>query len=204
MPGIVALRDALSNDIIESLAAANYPPLTDGKVLLGRQYQFEASAPPRIIFIPTKSAFPAKDVYNRSVTGQGGYTAEQLAQNKNPSILSDNITFEVRCWGVSPTQDPDQDFDMTQALYQQVLRTCDKLARGTYLVTGGEWTDSRFTSGQLIRDGREFVFQLTFGTPILQFLEELPSAPDDTTIEETDKLQLPTGEEEAGCSDPTP
>lgn len=201
MPGIVALRDALSDDVIASLAAASYPPLTDGKILLGRQYQFEQSAPPRIIFIPVRSDFPAKDVYNRSPTG-GGYTAEQLAQNKNPSVLSDQITFEVRCWGVSLDQDPDIDFDFTQVLYQQVLRTCDKLARGTYVASSGDWTDAQFSSGQLVRDGREFVFKLTFGTPILLFLAPLLSAPNNVAPQITDSLILPTGASEAGCEEP--
>lgn len=198
MPGIVALRNALSSDVVASLAAASYPPLTDGQILLGRQYQMELSAPPRIIFIPTKSAFPAKDVYNRSPIA--GNTAEQLIQNKNPSILSDNISFEVRCWGVSTDNNPDTDFDMTQALYQQVIRTCDKLARGTYLVSGGDWTDAKYTAGQLIRDGREFVFTLTFGTPILQFLLPLLSSPNDVHLAETDSLKLPSGASEPGCS----
>lgn len=201
MPGIVALRNAISSDVVASLAAANYPPLTDSKILLGRQYQYEQSAPPRIIFTPVKSDFPAKDVYNRSSVGGGGYSAEQLAQNRNPSILTDMLTFEVRCWGADPSGDPDIDFDYTQALYQQVIRTCDKLARGTYTITGGSWTDAKFSSAQLIRDGREFVFNLTFGTPIQLFLEPLPLAPDNVAPGVTDALKLPDGSEEPGCEE---
>src|ERR1700749_1026164 len=110
MPGIVALVSQISTDVVTDLAAAGYPALIDGKILLGKQFQFEQSAPPRIIFTPVNSDFPTKDVYNASPTGQSGYTAEQLAQNRNRSILSDMINFEVRCWGVSPDQDPDNDY----------------------------------------------------------------------------------------------
>lgn len=200
MPGIVALIDAISDNVVSSLAAASYPALTDGEILIGRQYQFEGSAPPRIVFVPTKSVFPDKDVYNRSPTGGAGpYTAEQLAQNQNRSIRSENITFEVRCWGASPTNDPGLDFDYTQALYQQVIRSIDHLALGSYIIGAGDWTDAKFTSGQLIRDGREMVFSVTFMTPILERLEALPLAPNNVVAENTDKLELPTGQIETGC-----
>lgn len=201
MPGIKALVAAISNDVVASLAAASYPPLVDGAILLGRQFQFENSAPPRIVFVPTKSAFPDKDVYNRSLTG-GGYTPEQLLQNKNPSLRSDNITFEVRCWGVSLDQNPEDDFDYTQALYQQVIRSTDLLARGSYAVGTGDWTDSKFTSGQLNRDGREFVFTLTIFTPILTFLTPLVSAPSNVSQDATTNIILPTGQSGTGCTGP--
>ena len=74
MPGIVALVSQISDDVVASLSAAGYPPLTDGAILLGRQYVFEASAPPRIIFIPMRSTFPAKDVYNRSTASSAAVT----------------------------------------------------------------------------------------------------------------------------------
>lgn len=200
MPNITGLVTPISDAVVAALAEASYPALTDGAILLGRQFQFEQSAPPRIIFTPTKSTFPAKDIYGPSpITRSGPYTAQELAQIRNESIRSEFITFEVRCWGVSPDQNPALDFDYTQALYQQVIRTVNEIAYGSYELSGGEWTDSKFTSGQLIRDGREFVFNLTLFTPIQKRLTALPLAPDNVEPQNTTKLELPTGEIETGC-----
>ena len=204
MPGIVALVAAISTDVVTELAAAGYPALTDAAILLGRQFQFEQSAPPRIVFTPTSSDFPMKDVYNRSLTGQGGYTAEQLLQMSNPSFRSERVTFEVRCWGVSSDQDPEDDYDYTQALYQQVIRSVHMLTNGSYEIGKGSWTDATFSSGQLVRDGREFVFQLTFDTPILSRLEALEHPGENVAAQNTTNLELPTGESSIGCADPEP
>lgn len=203
MPGIKELIAEISTAVVAALSAANYPALVDGKILIGRQFQFEQSAPPRIIFTPVSSEFPMKDVYNVSRLNQGGYTVEQLRQMTNRSILSDKITFEVRCWGVSSDQDPDDDYDYTQALYHQVIRSILELARGSAEFTAGKWTDATFNSGQLVRDGREFVFNATFGTPILALLEALPTAADvdnpPVAPDVSDFLVLLNGDTEAGC-----
>ncbi len=198
MPGIVALRDAISSHVVASLAAANLPALTDNKILLGRQYQMEHSAPPRIVFVPIRGDFPMKDEADRSQIQQG-YTAEQLLRGQNTSIRTEKLTFEVRCWGVSSNNDPDYDYDYTQALYHQIIRTCEEIAKGAYSASGGDWTDSTYNAGQLVRDGREFVFKLTFDTPVLRFVIPLVQAPSDVAPEVTDELRLPTGQHEPGC-----
>lgn len=202
MPGIKALVAAISNEVVSQLATAGYPALTDGSILLGRQFQFEESAPPRIIFTPASSDFPMKDVYNASPSANGrAYTAEQLAQIRNPAFRTDRITFEVRCWGVSPDQDPIDDFDYTQTLYQSVIRVVHELTNGSYEIGKGNWTDATFSAGQIVRDGREFVFSLTLDTPILSRLEAMPAAPNDTRAQNTTNLELPTGQSNVGCSD---
>ena len=281
--GIVALINAVSQDVTASLAAAGYPALVDGQILLGRQHQYEQSAPPRIIMTPVKSRFSARasssvsylnppalggdagtGVGLRAVlpTGYGsgyttasvtftggggsgaaatptiqggcitgyamtsagqGYTstptatvtgdgtgatakvfllppAEYQAQSQQKALLTEEILFEVRCWGTIPApgtsqeppgDDPDFDFDFTQALYQQVIRSCHHIAVGSFEVIGeggGVWTDSKVQSSQFFRSGREFVFQLSLSVPILDQL--LPYAPVGTagslTVQETD------------------
>jgi len=204
MPGIVELVEYISDDVVTQLAAANYAPLVDGEILLGRQEQYAMSAPPRIIFIPATSAFTGKDVYNRSTTASED---EQKAQQRNPSILTDVISFEVRCWGVCPGSDPEDrkyDFDYTQQLYQQVIRSVNALSLGSYSVGRGEWTNSRTNASQLVTDGMEFVFQLTFQTPILKLLEALPHAPSDVAPGVTDTMILPSGLSGPGCEEPAP
>jgi hypothetical protein len=197
MPAISPLVTAISNEVVAALAAAGYPPLTDGKILLGRQHQIEQSAPPRIIFTPKGSTFGAKDVYGRS--NVVGYpSAEVRSQWAQRSVLTDFVTFEVRCWGCHVPPDPDLDFDVTQALYQQVIMSTHLLAAGTYTATPGAWQDSTFQSSQLFRDGREFVFGLTFGTPLLDKL--LPFAPGAVAAQPTTNMQLPTGPTDVGCT----
>ena len=268
--GIVALVQAISNDVTSSLAALGYPVLTDGQILLGRQHQYEQSAPPRIIMTPVKSRFRARDSSSVSwlmppplggdpnpgvglrgimmsqrgsnyttatvttsggggtgviatanilaggiigislvdagkgftstpnivITGDGtGASArayllpiqERQAEAQQKALLTEDIIFEVRCWGVVPApalptqpgpDDPDFDFDFTQALYQQVIVTCHHLAVGSFEVIGeggGEWTDSRIQSSQFVRNGREFVFRMSLSVPVLDQL--LPYAP---------------------------
>jgi len=204
MPGLVDLVDLISDDVVTQLAASGYAPLVDGQILLGRQNQYEESAPPRIIFIPSTSAFTAKDVYDRSVAASD---ANRLAQQRNPSILTDSVTFEVRCWGICPSTDPDDrvyDFDFTQTLYQQVIRSVNSLALGSYSVGRGEWTNSKTNASQVVSNGMEFVFQLTFNTPILKLLEALPHAPSDVAPGVTDTLILPSGLSGPGCEEPSP
>lgn len=167
MPGIVALVSAISDDVIARLASANYPALTDGKILLGRQHQYEQSAPPRILFIPTVSNFSGKDVFN---------STETSLQRQTRSILTDAITFEIRCWGVSTPADPDTNFDVTQAYYQTIILSIQQLCAGNFSIGRGEWTESKLRNTQLDIYGREFVFSATFGTPILATLLPLASS----------------------------
>jgi hypothetical protein len=266
--GISALVTAISNDVTGALAAAGYAALTDGKILLGRQHQFEQSAPPRIIMTPVASSFDARrsssGAYLPFATGNAstgvpvlsvsmlsyggsyvtpvvafsggggsgaeaaatvvngaiarinltsagsGYTTaptititdtgggtgatalanlspytEMLTQSLQPDIYTETVVLEVRCWGATPTTDsPDSDFDYTQVLYQQVIRSCRGLAVGAFRPgSRGEWTDASFQSAQLFRNGREFVFQIELDVPILSLL--LTAAPVGTLGKET-------------------
>lgn len=282
--GIVALVNAISQDVVQNLALSGYPALTEGQILLGRQHQIEQSAPPRIVMTPTKSTFRARDsssvswlnppapggnagsgVGLRSVlmqvfgsgytsasvsfTGGGGTGAAASVTIQNGAVINITLTnagtgytstptvviagdgagasakafllppteyqteaawkalytedvfFEVRCWGIipiiqtgqavspmlpqggptPPPDDPDTDFDFTQALYQQVIRSCHHLAVGSFELIGhggGMWTDSKIGSSQFFRTGREFVFQLALSVPVLDQL--LPYAPTGT------------------------
>ena len=284
--GIVALVSAISSDVTTALAASGYPPLTDGSILLGRQHQYEQSAPPRIIMTPVKSRFRARDsssvswlmppspgggpnpgvglravlmtqlgtgytgasvafsggggtgaagtcnIVNGSVgsitltqPGQG-YTSqptpvitgdgtgafaqsylkplqEYQAEAAQKSLLTEDIVFECRCWATVPAQqnstsptpdDPDTDFDFTQALYQQVVRSCHHIAVGSFEVIGeggGVWTDSKLASSQFFRNGREFVFSLSLSVPVLDQL--LPYAPTGTIGQLAVQMLDPSG-----------
>lgn len=196
MPGIVAIVTAISTDVVTALAAAGYPvlnPLQDGsagKILLGRQRQFEQAAPNRIIFVPMGSSFGPKGPASASVVAANqAYSPEALAQIRQRSILTEFLNFEVRVWGNGT--DVDNSFDLTQTYYQQVIRSVHNLCAGVYEATPGIWTDSRIQSSQLVVDGKEFVFGLKFATPVLDVL--LQFAPSGVVPDITDTLTAQPG-----------
>lgn len=200
MPSIVQLVSALSDAVVELLAEAGYAPLTDGKILLGRQHQAEHSAPPRIVIVPLKSTFGPKDAYSASRVAQSQpYAAEALAQIRQRSIATERVTFEVRCWGVSPEAEPDfdDDIDVTQALYQAVIEAVHMLLVGSYELGRGEWIDAREGTTQHVHLGREFVFELTVATPVLDKL--LPVAPSDVSGALSNTMVRPDGATSTGC-----
>jgi hypothetical protein len=202
MPGIVALVAAVSADLVAAMALANYPPLVDGAIVLGRQHVLEQYAPPRVVFIPTKSKFSARSV-STAAPFAGNPTPELLKEWQQRSIRTEEITFEVHVWGVSDTTqgevNPDADFDATQLLYQAVILSVHKLTVGRYELLDGEWADQRAGATQHMKYGHEFVFGLRFGTPVLDLL--LPLAPSGTAANSTTKFQPPDGSPaEVGCT----
>lgn len=195
MPGIVALVSAISTDVSAGLLAAGYPALTDGAILLGQQHLMEQSSPPRIIFIPKSSTFgPPSPASASNVSTNTPYSTEGRRQIAQRSIQTDSVTFEVRCWGQSVPADPNNDFDVTQALYQQVIMSTHLIAAGNYKVGNGTWNDT----SQLYRSGREFVFSLTLATPVLGTL--LTRAPNNVAAVPTTVLHKIDGTTEQGCS----
>lgn len=177
MPGIVALVTAISNDVVAKLQAANYPPLVDNQIKLGRSFVEENSAPPRIIFIPKSSKFGPKNV--SAASRQNDPTRpERRAEISQRAIKSEIVRFEVRCWSINfvngvPTSDPSLDFDFTQVLYQQVIQSVHLLCPGCYEISDGEWVTSKATSSQIDIYGQEFVFGLSINTPVLDAAEPL-------------------------------
>jgi hypothetical protein len=198
MPGIIAIVSAISDHVVAALAAAGYPSLVDGAILVGSEHKFEQSAPPRIIFTPKGSSFGAKNPAGASVVASNQpYSTEAFAQMQQRSIGTEIVTFGVSCWGCDDPPDPDTDFDVTQALYHQVIASTHLLCAGCYQVGGGVWTDVT----NLVKDGTEFTFTLSFHTPILDLL--LERAPVDVTPAITDTLQIADGTtEDGGCTTP--
>lgn len=187
MPGYKAIVDAVSADVVVGLATGGWPALQRGKILIGRQYQFEQAAPPRIIFVPTTNRFDVgKSVYDASsASSLPGMNPNQRRQKAFTSIQTDVKTFEVRCWGIAPNKDPDTTYDYTEALYQQVIRSIHAVATGSYVLGRGEWTDGKIEESQLIRYGREFVFEVELETPITRYPVPLQYGPPGTVIQET-------------------
>lgn len=199
MPGIVQIVSTISDSVVAGLAAAGYPALVDGKILLGREHVAEQGAPPRIIFIPTRSTFGPRDPASAAnvATNSSAYSPERLAQVRQRSVATEFVTFEVRCWGAFnlAAPDPAADYDVTQALYQQVVISTHLLTEGVYKLEGGTWSDETLIDVA----GREFVFAITLATPVLDTL--LPLAPSNTRVVPTTNM-IPLGgtQPETGCS----
>lgn len=138
---------------------------TDQRILLGRQHSSELSYPPRILFIPTSSEFGPRSISSASRVS-GAPSAEQRTQVQQRSIATDTKTFQVQVWGAAATPAPDADFDSTEVLYQQIVRSAALLLPGIHTVGGGEWVDQTATESQLIKAGHLFVFSLAIATPV--------------------------------------
>ena len=167
MAGIVGLISYLSTDVSARLAAAGYPPLVDGRILLGRQHVDEESAPPRIVFVPMSSSYGPKD----AVSSPQRRPAENRAQIAQRSRMTDLQRFEIHCWGVTAAApDPDFDFDATQFLVHTLIGSIQDNIRGTYTMIGGTWADQQPGAAQLQKLGHDFVLTLDIQTPVLDAL----------------------------------
>lgn len=180
----VALVAAISDAVVTRLAAAGYPPLVAGKILLGRQHLAENAFPPRIVVVPRRSRFLSKDVTDASILlTSTPYTPNRLVQIQNRSVYTEAFGLEVHCWGTcvdrsDPSKIQETDLNFTRALYHALIAACDDLARGAFTPEDGEYTEAA-----LVQLGSEFVFGLTFMTPVLT--ELLPFVPPGTVGQAT-------------------
>lgn len=204
MASIVTLRDRMTTRLAARLAAAGYPALADGKILLGKQSDYQQGVPPRVIMTPTQSPFAPVDVYSFT-PGLGA--DEGRAQNQQHSLQTELLTFECRCWGkVSENADPtlrrDEDYDNTQSLYHAVIQTLVEVAgpitEGGVTLLKGSWPDASFSNPQHMAYGREFVFGFQVPVPVLDQL--YPYAPVDVTPVRTMTLTAPDGTSGPGCT----
>jgi len=218
MGALATIIAAISEDVVAALADASYPPLTPdasgnaGAILVGSASTFEQTSPPRIIFEPIGSKFSAADWSSASSTLS---TIERKAQNAMRTIAREDFAFNVRCWGASTTGVAVDDYDVTRALYHQIRASLQKLMPGCFSIEeSGKFTDS----SHAVRSGREYIFGVTFFTPVLDALipyavpnrtaAEIAAvvatfrAPSDVAADGTDHMITPdgVGSTEPGCS----
>lgn len=181
---VVQIVSFISDLVVQQLQTAGYPPLSAGKILVGRQYQAENTVPPRVLFIPMRSRFDAKSLSNpMPVSSNAPYSAEAHAQIQQRAIGTEWVTYEVRCWSATsnaePVPDDIGDMEATWTLSRAVEISVHLLVPGMYKFETGEWVDAKEGSTQHVHLGREFVFGVTIGVPILDKL--LPLVPPGTT-----------------------
>lgn len=163
MGSVVQLVQLISDAVVSDLSTGGQlslsllPDGSAGKILLGKQHDYEHTDAPRIIFTPMGSEFGPRDI------------AAPVPQRPMTErvIGTDSTTFQVRCWGrgvndAYGSTSPDADYDATRSLYQSILSMVHITCSGCYEFGKGTWTDD----AKNIRRGREFVFELTLATPI--------------------------------------
>lgn len=181
---VPALITLISNDVVARLAAASYPPLKRGAILLGEQHIGENDSPPKIVFVPDRADYSSKDISGRlPLLTSTPYDPERLAQLANRPVLTEEFTFEVHCWATTTDRSdrhgiPNADYTYARALAHAVIASVDDLCRGAFAVSRGRWT-----RGGVATFGREYIFDLTLNTPVLKDL--LPFVPPGTAGQAT-------------------
>lgn len=163
---------AISDDVVAALALAAYPPLCPapngdaGKILVGTAASYETYAAPRIIFEPMGWKVGMAEFASASASL---HTTERRNQNVLRTIKAKDFRFLCRCWGAAPdSHDPCDDYDVTEALADQVMASLQKLLPGAHEV---ESTGDYPKGGPNIhRLGREVVFGVTVLVPVLDAL----------------------------------
>lgn len=105
----LALVQAVSSDVVARLATAGLPPLVDGQVFIGPEHEWENSAPPRIVMVPTGSEFLARqdaprggrDTRNPKAPGAGVLFATMAAKGLGYTVAT--VTFAAPPTGIRAT-----------------------------------------------------------------------------------------------------
>lgn len=217
---MMKIVDAINCRLVAGLAEAGYPPLEKlladasgvyppGRILVGNRHVFGQYTPPRVIMLPVSSTFGPRDTTRGPVPVAGnltGYDAESRVSTGVRAIFTDAVRFEVSCWSISPEGVPEADaelldWDYTQALAHLFIASCQGVMPGCFRIEGGTWRDVAHQR----RVGREFVFDLTVGVPILDTLPPLDAppgllrAPAGVQPVISDTFTLPSGASGPGC-----
>lgn len=169
---------AAISDLVLQILDADQPsefavpvaPLTDGRILLGREFLSQRTAPSRIVFVPVGGSLGPPNV--KSNTSSQGFNRRILQR----PLGTDLATYEVYCWGQANPADPGGvDFDATRYLAHVVIQATQLLAMSSAHV-GGEtlWTDQDTRSPQRLKAGHELMFRLSIEMPILDSGVQFP------------------------------
>lgn len=141
--------------------------LIGGKILFGRRWVQQNQMAPRIVMIPVEGdpGMP-RDQYD--MTDASTLSPNQLEALLAPGVAVARHAFEVQCWGAASPPDPDFDFDATEILRDQVIRSADALFRGNYTTQKGPWVDQQEKATTEMKIGHLFKFYLTLDAPVPQ------------------------------------
>ena len=179
----VVIVSAISAAVLQILSAEQpnefatpIAPLTDGRVLLGREYLKNRTSPSRIVMVPSRVAYmPANTMSNVAVpllAGQpSGYRIRTLAR----PLAVERASYEVYCWGQHRAADPERDFVATSYLAAVVVRAVQNIAMSSAHIDGvGDWTDQREDRPQILKAGHEYMFTMSIDAPVLDSSVQYP------------------------------
>lgn len=187
--------DASSFSLQNSVGNGNYVSggtaqvaLVGGAILLGRRWIGQNQAPPRVVAIPLDGDGLPRDQY-AMVNSDGstptqvtppadGLSDPQRAALLSPSVSTNHNGFEIQVWGAGNPPDKDYDFDVTELIRDQIVRSCDVLFRGNFTWGKGKWIDQQDKNSTETPLGHLFTFYLTIDSAICQTpLEFVPPDP---------------------------
>lgn len=152
-------------------------PLTDGRILLGREFLTQRTAPSRVVFVPVGGTIQPPNTKSQTVQTNGqnlGYKNRILAR----PLATDLATYEVYCWGQANPADPEKDFDATRFLAHAVVQCAQRLMMTSVHLGGSvEWTDQRPNSPTRLKAGHELAFMLSIEIPITDGFVQFPPQP---------------------------
>lgn len=167
--------------------------LIGGKILLGKRWLVQNQMYPRIVAIPLEGDFLPRDQYamvNSDGTTPAQVTAptDGLSDPQRAALIAPAVAvmhngFEIRVWGGQNPSDPDYDFDATEILRDQVIRSADELFRGNYTASKGSWVDQQEKSATEMVRGHLFKFVLTLDAAITITPQEFTPANPGFTID---------------------
>ena len=150
--------------------------LIGGKILLGRWWVQQNQVRPRIVAIPVEAPILPRDQYAmvnsvgttpaQTTPPADGLSDPQRAALIAPAVAVTHNVFEIQCWGGQTPPDQDYDFDYTELLRDQVIRSADELFRGNYTVSGGKWVDQQEKATTEMKIGHVLMFYLTIDAPV--------------------------------------
>lgn len=159
---ITVYVEGLSNYVNQIIENQGVRPLADGRILLGRQYLDDNRTPNSIVMVPRRTNFGYADVSSTAdSTGQG-----RNAQIRQRTLRSKEIVFDVHVWGAAFPPDENEDWDMTEYLYETVIRAAHQIASSDSHIIDGVWVDQEDTAVNRERLGHYFVFQIGVRGPV--------------------------------------
>ncbi len=185
--GDVAVIRALSAMLVQVLQADQssefatpIAPLTGasdgetGRILLGRQWLKNRTAPSRVVMIPVSSAFlPPNTSSNAFVDPQTGQMQGAIVRKLRRPLATDRATYEVHVWAQALPADQENDIDATRYLAHRVIQSAQLIAMTSVRFDGpGQWGPVA-----LMQAGTEFVFALSIDMPVIDSSVQFPPAP---------------------------
>lgn len=178
---IVQLYVAMNALVTQLVSNAQVRPLNDGKILLGREHATDTRAPNSIVMVPVTTRFGRSQI--TSTTDTVSPTEGRIARLRARTIASRLHVFEVHVWGAATPGSPYDDYEVTEFLFETVIRAAYAIATVDAQWTDGTWMDQQPDAFQRDKVGHYFVFHLGFDGPIADLAVNL--APHGTTLEPT-------------------